>query len=131
MAAAPTPRFWWTRQRRSRNCPRSMTTARSRRSPSRARPIRTPLTNRLTRRAVAGPELGSMRQVFGACANIFAPDDGRVVTADHGCGAHSEVLVDTTAPVEELPTVYDDSEVEAVAVSRSADSDTADEPADS
>jgi Protein of unknown function (DUF3027) len=29
-------------------------------------------------------------QLFGACANAYAPDDGRVVSADHGCGAHSE-----------------------------------------
>jgi hypothetical protein len=24
------------------------------------------------------------------CANEYAPDDGRVVSLDHGCGAHSE-----------------------------------------
>jgi hypothetical protein len=35
---------------------------------------------------------GSLRQLFGACANGYAPDDGRVVSFDHGCGAHSEVL---------------------------------------
>jgi hypothetical protein len=63
------------------------------------------------------PLAGSLRQVFGVCGNLFAPDDGRVVSADHGCGAHSEVLIDTTAPVEELPTVYDDGELESVAVS--------------
>jgi hypothetical protein len=57
---------------------------------------------------------GSLRQVFGACGNVFAPDDGRVVSADHGCGAHSEVLIEAAAPVEELPTIYDDGEVEAV-----------------
>jgi Protein of unknown function (DUF3027) len=33
---------------------------------------------------------GPLGQVFGACANEFAPDDGRVVSLDHGCGAHSE-----------------------------------------
>ncbi len=60
------------------------------------------------------PLAGSLRLVFGACGNMFAPDDGRVVSADHGCGAHSEVLVETVAPVEELPTVYDDGEVEPV-----------------
>ena len=60
-----------------------------------------------------------MRQTFGACGNFYAPDDGRVVSADHGCGAHSEALVEAAeTPVEELPTVYDDSEVEAIAVSR-------------
>lgn len=33
---------------------------------------------------------GPLGRVFGACANEFAPDDGRVVSLDHGCGAHSE-----------------------------------------
>jgi Protein of unknown function (DUF3027) len=33
---------------------------------------------------------GPLGQVFGVCANEFAPDDGRVVSQDHGCGAHSE-----------------------------------------
>ena len=62
------------------------------------------------------PLAGSLRQGFGACGNLFAPDDGRVVSADHGCGAHSEVLVATPeAEVGESPTVYDDSEVDPVA----------------
>jgi DUF3027 family protein len=61
------------------------------------------------------PLAGTMRQLFGVCGNIFAPDDGRVVSVDHGCGAHSEVLVDAAQlEVEELSTVYDDSEVETV-----------------
>jgi Protein of unknown function (DUF3027) len=33
---------------------------------------------------------GPLGQVFGVCANEYAPDDGRVVSLDHGCGAHSE-----------------------------------------
>jgi hypothetical protein len=54
-----------------------------------------------------------MRPVFGVCGNVYAPDDGRAVSVDHGCGAHSEALRDTVdTPVEELPTIYDDSEVE-------------------
>ena len=36
------------------------------------------------------PLSGELGQLFGACANTYAPDDGRVVSADHGCGAHSE-----------------------------------------
>jgi len=40
---------------------------------------------------------GSLRQLFGACANAMAPDDGRVVSYDHGCGAHSEVLAEPIA----------------------------------
>jgi hypothetical protein len=47
---------------------------------------------------------GSMRPVFGVCANEWSPDDGRVVSMDHGCGAHSETNVadlhtDWPAPV--------------------------------
>jgi len=59
------------------------------------------------------PLAGSLRLIFGVCGNMYAPDDGQVVSADHGCGAHSEVLAETPAvPVDELPTVYDDSAVE-------------------
>ncbi|SNS62035.1 Protein of unknown function [Micrococcales bacterium KH10] len=36
------------------------------------------------------PLQGALGQVFGVCANQWAPDDGRVVSFDHGCGAHSE-----------------------------------------
>jgi len=33
---------------------------------------------------------GPMSRLFGVCANAYANDDGRVVSFDHGCGAHSE-----------------------------------------
>lgn len=36
------------------------------------------------------PLSGSMSQVFGACTNEWSPSDGRVVSVDHGCGAHSQ-----------------------------------------
>ena len=39
---------------------------------------------------------GSLRAVFGVCANGQSPDDGRVVSLDHGCGAHSETAVELT-----------------------------------
>lgn len=50
------------------------------------------------------PLSGVLGLEFGVCANAYAPDDGRVVSADHGCGAHSEsVLTDAggqaTSPV--------------------------------
>lgn len=44
---------------------------------------------------------GPLGQVFGVCANAYAPDDGRVVAVDHGCGAHSEAVF---APVEDRPS---------------------------
>jgi hypothetical protein len=39
------------------------------------------------------PIAGSLRSAFGVCANILSPEDARVVSVDHGCGAHSEALV--------------------------------------
>ena len=36
------------------------------------------------------PLAGSLRSVFGVCANEWSPDDGSVVSLDHGCGSHSE-----------------------------------------
>jgi hypothetical protein len=50
------------------------------------------------------PLSGGLGRVFGACGNAYAPDDGRVVSADHGCGAHSEAAgtpssTQATAPV--------------------------------
>jgi hypothetical protein len=39
------------------------------------------------------PIAGSLRSAFGICANILSPEDARVVSVDHGCGAHSEALV--------------------------------------
>jgi Protein of unknown function (DUF3027) len=77
------------------------------------------------------PLAGSLRRAFGVCGNEYAPDDGQVVAVDHGCGAHSEVLVEQgVGPVEELPTVYDDSELESVLVSRPPGSVDAAEPAE-
>jgi hypothetical protein len=54
---------------------------------------------------------GSLRQLFGACANAYAPDDGRVVSFDHGCGAHSEVLA---APVTTAGMAVEHDELEIV-----------------
>jgi Protein of unknown function (DUF3027) len=39
----------------------------------------------------------SLGRVFGVCANEYAPDDGRVVSLDHGCGAHSEAATPSGA----------------------------------
>jgi hypothetical protein len=57
---------------------------------------------------------GSLRTVFGVCANLFAPDDGRVVSADHGCGAHSEALVQATVPIDVEVVLDEDAEIEVV-----------------
>lgn len=47
------------------------------------------------------PLQGSLGTVFGVCANQWSPDDGTVVSVDHGCGAHSET--DAEAPPTDWP----------------------------
>lgn len=47
------------------------------------------------------PLQGSLGTVFGVCANQWSPDDGVVVSVDHGCGAHSET--DAEAPPTDWP----------------------------
>ena len=39
--------------------------------------------------------------LFGACANQYSASDGRVVSLDHGCGGHSDVVAEQRA--KELP----------------------------
>jgi hypothetical protein len=38
------------------------------------------------------PLQGALGTMFGVCANRWSPDDGRVVSLDHGCGEHSEIM---------------------------------------
>ncbi len=58
---------------------------------------------------------GSLRRVFGACTNAFSPSDGRVVSYDHGCGAHSEVAV-LPGPVEVAPALPDEDALDLIAL---------------
>ena len=51
------------------------------------------------------PLSGGLGRVFGACGNAFAPDDGRVVSADHGCGAHSEAVLTGSAVHAAVPVI--------------------------
>ncbi len=48
---------------------------------------------------IAGP----LSKMFGVCANGSANDDGRVVSLDHGCGAHSEVQLAKKHEPQPLP----------------------------
>src|SRR6202021_498358 len=48
---------------------------------------------------------GSLGRLFGACGNAYAPDDGRVVSADHGCGAHSEAMASEAAARASVPVI--------------------------
>lgn len=46
---------------------------------------------------------GPLSQLFGVCANAQANDDGRVVSWDHGCGAHSEAQLAKNSQPQPLP----------------------------
>jgi hypothetical protein len=46
---------------------------------------------------------GPLSQLFGVCANAQANDDGRVVSRDHGCGAHSEAQLAKKSQPQPLP----------------------------
>ncbi|MDO4258985.1 MAG: DUF3027 domain-containing protein [Actinomycetaceae bacterium] len=57
---------------------------------------------------------GSMRTIFGVCANEWAQDDGRVVSLDHTCGAHSETDIPSSGPEWSVrPSRINDFVVEA------------------
>ena len=51
------------------------------------------------------PLSGELGRLFGACSNAYAPDDGRVVSADHGCGAHSEAVAWQSSARAILPVI--------------------------
>jgi hypothetical protein len=55
------------------------------------------------------PVGGPLGGLFGVCANGMAPDDGRVVALDHGCGAHSEIAVPGRSREWSVPDLVYDS----------------------
>ena len=57
---------------------------------------------------------GSLRAGFGVCANEISPSDGRIVSVEHGCGAHSEAAVEAAGP--DLGDVFDDEQIEVVSL---------------
>ncbi|MDQ0424613.1 DUF3027 domain-containing protein [Cellulomonas iranensis] len=79
------------------------------------------------------PLQGSLGTLFGVCANEWSPDDGKVVSLDHGCGAHSETDVDPAPTEWPAPDpLLDENAVEVVAVepSAAAEAPPVDAPAD-
>lgn len=72
---------------------------------------------------------GSLRTVFGVCANVWAADDGRVVSLDHTCGSHSETDVprrESEWPVR--PSRVNDFQVESSPMLTPAQAEQADSP---
>jgi hypothetical protein len=61
----------------------------------------------------------SLGQAFGGCTNEMAPGEGRIVSYDYGCGAHSDVVIEAPDhPSTEHAfdtTGYDDLAMETVA----------------
>ena len=71
------------------------------------------------------PVGGPLRLLFGVCANENTPFDGEVVSADHGCGGHSEAAV-VPEPVELVP-VHDTLSDELLAHGSVSGADRAEE----
>lgn len=62
------------------------------------------------------PLAGELKTMFGVCANRWSPDDGRVVSLDHGCGEHSEI--DPPEPTHlwiQTKPAFDDMHIDIVA----------------
>jgi hypothetical protein len=56
------------------------------------------------------PLAGALRAGFGVCGNEITDTDGRVVSVEYGCGAHSQVKVEAAPLLEETQLVYDDGD---------------------
>ena len=50
---------------------------------------------------------GPLTLAFGVCANASSPSDGRVVSLDHGCGAHSDVRLEQSPNPAAATPVHD------------------------
>lgn len=58
---------------------------------------------------------GPLADRFGVCANGMANDDGKVVSFEHGCGAHSGARLSRSAGAQKLPSpVFDTVGVDEV-----------------
>jgi hypothetical protein len=54
------------------------------------------------------PLAGSLQAGFGVCGNEISATDGRVVSVEYGCGAHSEAAVVVPSLAELTGDVFDD-----------------------
>ncbi|WP_202862567.1 DUF3027 domain-containing protein [Antricoccus suffuscus] len=65
------------------------------------------------------PLAGSLSALFGACGNEVSPADGAVVTADFGCGAHSEATIKAEPDaLIEHEHVYDTTQIDFFSLPR-------------
>jgi hypothetical protein len=56
------------------------------------------------------PLAGSLRAGFGVCGNEITSADGRVVSVEYGCGAHSQIEVEVPPIAHRVGTLYDDGD---------------------
>lgn len=65
------------------------------------------------------PLKGDLGLIFGVCANRWSPDDGRVVSLDHGCGEHSAIEPPEPGSLwVQTKPAYDDMHIDIIAQSR-------------
>lgn len=65
------------------------------------------------------PLKGELNRMFGVCANRWSPDDGRVVSLDHGCGEHSEIEPpELTSMWVQTKPAYDNVHIDILAQSK-------------
>jgi hypothetical protein len=61
------------------------------------------------------PLAGTLRGMVGVCGNAYAPADGRAVTVDYGCGAHSQATLAAGEPVEVVTSArYDTADFDVL-----------------
>lgn len=68
------------------------------------------------------PLSGPLGTLFGVCANEWSPDDGKVVSFDHGCGAHSETDVSRAGhDWEQAEPLIDELDIEVISTAPSVE----------
>lgn len=78
------------------------------------------------------PLSGTLGHLFGVCANEWSPDDAKVVSLDHGCGAHSETDLEPHASDWPDPVAkIDDLDLELVSLIEERPAAIQGEPVDS
>ncbi|GAB3885278.1 DUF3027 domain-containing protein [Terrabacter terrigena] len=99
--------------------------------------VATKATARCTTCGYFLPMAGALRVTFGVCANEWSPSDGRVVSLDHGCGAHSETDLEHPEPtsvgdpiVDEFAVDVEPSETEPSGTEPSDEAAVEEQPAD-
>ncbi|NMM97470.1 DUF3027 domain-containing protein [Bifidobacterium olomucense] len=77
------------------------------------------------------PLAGELDRMFGVCANKWSPDDGRVVSLDHGCGEHSEIEPPEPSHIwVQSKPAFDDFHIDVVASPSRKRAEAADEVTD-